>query len=116
MTIYTMKHDTIHFSSTNPRQVEHYEKILDGVTLDDVKANSIEGRHALMVNAGLAGDFPLFLEYMGARETAYKASKALKASFDKYATTCIYNGVRMFINDAAELHGKEAALSKGWAL
>lgn len=61
--IYYMKHDSIEFSSLNPKQVDHYEKILSGVSKEDIQLNKIDGRHALLLNMGYAGHSPLTEDY-----------------------------------------------------
>ena len=62
--IFKMKHETIFFTSLNKGQVDFYEKTLKNVTIDNIKKNEIKGRHSLLLNMGLAGNAPLFDEYM----------------------------------------------------
>lgn len=116
-TIYKMNNSEIHFSSLNSKQVEYYEKIFSGMTERDLKENPSADRHALIVGAGLAGDFPLFDEYMRARGIKQKAYDSFMASFDKYATRVNYNGFNMLIWDAAEKYSEDETYNKtGWKL
>lgn len=66
-TIFKMKHETINFTSLNKSQVDFYENVLKNETADNIKKNKISGRHALLLNMGLAGNAPLFDEYMHIR-------------------------------------------------
>lgn len=70
--ITNMNHPTIQFSSMNPKQVEFYERTLKDTSAHDIKMNRVEGRHALMLNMGLAGHCPLFEEYLEIRDKRYK--------------------------------------------
>jgi hypothetical protein len=117
MTIYTMQHDTIKFSSVNQKQVEYYESLFSGVTETDIKENPSADRHANIIGAGLAGDFPLFDEYMRARGIKQKAYDNFMASYDNYATKVTYNGFDMLIWDAAEKYSVNYTYEKtGWVL
>lgn len=118
MTIYTMQHDTIKFSSTNEKAVKHYEKMFSGLTECDIKETMNKAdRHPLIINAGLAGDFPLFDEYMRARGVKQKAHDNFMESHGKYTTRVTYNGVSMLIWDAAEKYSEEYTYEKtGWKL
>ena len=118
MTIYTMQHDSIKFSSTNKKAVDHYEKILSGITERDIKETMNKAdRHSLIVSAGLAGDFTLFDEYMRAREIKQKAHTNFMESHGKYATRVVYNGHSMLIWDAAEKYSVDYTYEKtGWRL
>jgi len=66
--ITTMNHPTIEFSSMNPNQVEFYERTLKDISAEDIKMNRVAGRHALLLNMGLAGHCPLFEEYFSMRD------------------------------------------------
>lgn len=117
MTIYTIQHDTIQFSSLNQKQVEYYERLFSGLTETDIKENPSADRHANIIGAGLAGDFPLFDEYMRARGIKQKAYDNFMASYDKYATKVNYNGFDMLIWDAAEKYSIDYTYEKtGWVL
>jgi hypothetical protein len=74
MTIHYIKHSEIFFSSLNPYQVEHYEKVLKDVSLEYIKEGKIEGRHRLLLNMQLAGHSPLSEEYMRVRGIVYEKS------------------------------------------
>jgi hypothetical protein len=75
-TIYEMKHDSIEFSSLNPKQVEHYEKILSGISKEDIQLNNVVGRHNLLLNMGLAGHSPLTEDYFYYRGVKYDMIEA----------------------------------------
>lgn len=66
-----LDHPSIEFSSMNPRQVEHYTEALDGISADDIRMDLIPGRHALLLNLGLAGHCPLHEEYFDIRQVRY---------------------------------------------
>lgn len=117
MTVYTIRHDTIKFSSVNSKQVDYYEKLFRGMTENDIKENPSPDRHATIVGAGLAGDFPLFDEYMRARGIKQKAYDNFMASHDRYATKVNYNGFDILIWDAAEKYSIDYTYEKtGWVL
>ena len=112
-----MKHDTIHFSSVNRFQVEHYEKILTGVSEQDIKDNKIEGRHALLLNMGLAGDCPLFDEYMRIRGKKQNYYDQYMKQAGKYTTKVIYNGKDALVWYAAEDYASDMVkLKYGWVM
>jgi hypothetical protein len=117
MTIYTMQHNTIKFSSVNQKQVEYYERIFSGVTETDIKENPSADRHVNIIGAGLAGDFPLFDEYMRARGIKRQAYDNFMHSYDNYVTKVTYNGYDMLIWDAAEKYSIDYTYEKtGWIL
>lgn len=66
--IYSMVHSSIEFTSLSEKQVLFYEKALSSVSIADVKNGSVVGRHRLLLNMGLAGQCPLFNEYLHVRE------------------------------------------------
>lgn len=91
MTIHYMNHDTIKFSSTNPRQVEHYEETLKDYTIDDIKENKILGRHHLLMNMAFAGRFDMFFEYIGVIE---KRNKYVDDKSEKFKKRSNYRSIR----------------------
>ena len=117
MTVYKMKHDTIHFSSVNRFKVEHYEKILSGISESDIKANSVEGRHALLIEMGLAGDCPLFEEYMRIRGKKQDYYDNYMEKAGKYTTSVIYDGKKTLVWYAAEDYATDMVkLKHGWVM
>tara|TARA_R100000655_G_scaffold110133_1_gene168078 strand:- start:3735 stop:4190 length:456 start_codon:yes stop_codon:yes gene_type:complete len=117
MTIYTMKHSEINFSSVNEKQVEYYEKLLSGITQKDLKDNTFEGRHGLLMNMSLAGDSPLTFDYLRARGIKEEYKRKFVSSFDKYTTTVVYNNSTMLIWDAAEKYAIDQTKDyTGWTV
>ena len=117
MTIYTMKHSEINFSSVNQKQVEYYEKLLSGITQKDLKDNTFEGRHGLLMNMSLAGDSPLTFDYLRARGIKEEYKRKFISSFDKYTTIVVYNNTKMLIWDAAEKYAIDRTkVDTGWTV
>lgn len=87
MTVHMINHDSIEFGSTNPKVVSHYNSLLSGVSVDDVKSNNVDGRHSLLTTMACSGYSPLFGEYMMVREKRQSIFNNLR---DKYKGTSLY--------------------------
>ena len=70
--IHELNHPSIKLSSLNADLIAHYEKVLVGISADDIKQDNVEDRHRLLLNMGLAGNCPIFEEYFEMRSKRYE--------------------------------------------
>ncbi len=111
MTIYELNHPTIEFGSISKKAVDAAIKAFNNLTLDDIKNNNVTNRHALLFQFGLAGDFPLLSEYMGAREMLYNIKQDKADNYPKHSAQLVLDRPRIEIAAAKEVQART-----GWIL
>lgn len=71
MSIYELNHQTITFRSINPKKVEKYDRILGGLSLEDVKKDRMNCRHTILLDMAADGESPISDEYLRLRGIMY---------------------------------------------